>query len=199
MIRYLMVSLLAIFMVGTASADETYKLNCTLDKYRPGQEYTEQFLRGWIPNNLVVDRKANQNVQIYFPSRSWRVTGEIYRENNKKFSLRFHQGSVANQNVTFSLDYFKESKKIYVSEEVRGGYAPMGDASGACKIFAVNQRTSKQRIPIDRFSRAQNKRVCIMAIKDGEWVPSSASRDWVAEARRRNLSLDDCNRVLQAN
>lgn len=141
MIHYLMVVLLAVFMVGTASADEAYKLICTLDKYNPGQNYIEDFLRGWIPDNLIVDRAGNQNIQIYFPSGNRRIEGEIYRENNKKFSARFHQKSVAKQNVTFSLDYFKESKKIYVSDESGGTYyTNMGEISGTCKNFPDSQR-----------------------------------------------------------
>ena len=195
----------ALFLVNPASADESYKLECTLDKYRPGQNYTEVELRGWIPDKLVVDRKGNQSIQIYFPSGNRRIEGEVFRENNKKFSVRFHQRSASKDNVTFSLDYFKESGKIFVTEQTQAAYAPMGDISGTCKSFPVTQRNragygvSGQGTPGDAFSRAPDKLVCNMATEYGAWQQRRPLQKFVAEARDRGLTLEDCERVLKAN
>ena len=48
------------------------------------------------------------------------------------------------------------------------------------------------------FSRAPVKRVCDMATENGAWQQRRPLKKWVIEARKRGLSLEDCDRVLKA-
>lgn len=71
---------------------------------------------------------------MHFPSNNIRIRGKVLRENSKKFSARFNARSITGESMTYSLDYFKESKKLYISGDFGASYAPLGDASGTCTV-----------------------------------------------------------------
>lgn len=57
---------------------------------------------------------------------------------------------------------------------------------------------SRQGTRDSAYGRAPDNRVCNMATEDGVWQRQQSLQKWVAEARERGLSLEDCERVLKA-
>ena len=48
------------------------------------------------------------------------------------------------------------------------------------------------------FGRAPDYRVCNMATENGAWQQRQSLQNWVAEARDRGLTLEDCEKIIKA-
>jgi hypothetical protein len=58
---------------------------------------------------------------------------------------------------------------------------------------------AKETIRGSAFGRAEDDQVCWLATQFGRWSHREDLQNWVAEARDRGLTLEDCEKILKAN
>ena len=191
----------------SAFADTRINLNCTLVNYSPSERTPVRIIRYWVPAWLRIEISDSDQVSVYLASGT-QFRGEVKRENTNKIAMEatreVRDDTGQETFMTYTLEWFKSNNKIFVSAFPQG-YNALGTAKGTCKSFPVSQRNwegygvSGQGTPGDPFSRAPDKRVCNMATENGAWQQRRPLQKWVAEARDRGLTPEDCVRVLKAN